>query len=228
MNEQPIAYDCRTEEDAPFVLPNTGVYGHFLREDIDHAYSVDTNIWSSVFDLFELPDTGEPWWSPKAKGNLGFQYLEAVQESMAALGLAVEGSRKVIAVSVVLDEGWEAYASLSRAEKLESAVHFIYPEDARPEVIDPSWPLLGYDVADTFLLSGLMNCPFTSAEKMELSRFAKELNRFHLFRTPGPASVFRHLSNERVPEHAPFLVYGVYELPPAIVTVAAATGRGAE
>jgi hypothetical protein len=70
------------------------------------------------------------------------------------------------------------------------------------------WSLLGYDVADGALTSGLSNCGYDPSERPSLRRdWAGELNEHHLFEDPAAARAFRDVTDARVPEHAPFLVY---------------------
>lgn len=87
------------------------------------------------------------------------------------------------------------------------------------------WPLewpagshsfLGYDVADAGRISGLMNCGYTSDHAELRERFARHLNRHHLFSDRERALHFRRVTDTRVPEHAPFFVYGLYRLNPPI------------
>ncbi len=73
--------------------------------------------------------------------------------------------------------------------------------------------LLGYDIADDVFLSGLSNCGYTEEETAMLrSTWAARLNRFHLFDQLDAASEFKALTDARVPEHAPFFVFGLYLL----------------
>ncbi len=76
--------------------------------------------------------------------------------------------------------------------------------------------LLGFDVGDGGLLSGLSNCGYQAEERAALRlRWAPQLNEHHLFEETAPAFEFRALADERVPEHAPFFVYGLYLVGPA-------------
>ena len=80
-----------------------------------------------------------------------------------------------------------------------------------PRVRSPDWPLLGFDVGDGCLLSGLMNCGYEDDERRALTEeWGSRLNEHHLFRDPGSAFAFRLPSNRRVAEHAPFFVYGLW------------------
>jgi hypothetical protein len=93
-------------------------------------------------------------------------------------------------------------------------------EDGRAEErVDPigtaveQGDLLGYDVADWDLLGGLTNCGYEPAEAASLMpAWAPLLNSLHLFGNPADALAFVAVTAERVPEHAPFFGYGIYQL----------------
>ena len=94
-------------------------------------------------------------------------------------------------------------------------------EDGRtPESLDPIGPaserhddLLGYDVADCDLLGGLTNCGYTPEEAASLApAWAPLLNEWHLFGNPEDATAYAAVTAQRVPEHAPFFGYGIYQL----------------
>lgn len=73
------------------------------------------------------------------------------------------------------------------------------------------WSLLGSDVADGALISGLSNCGYRQDEMSTLRKFwASRLNGNHLFDAFDDASRFREMTDARVPEHAPFAVYGLW------------------
>ena len=85
--------------------------------------------------------------------------------------------------------------------------------DIIPALRDPAWALLGYDVSDQWLLSGLSNCGYgTNASEIHLLRdtYASALNEHHLFDAIKPAVDFMHFSDERVQAHAPFFVFGIW------------------
>jgi hypothetical protein len=74
------------------------------------------------------------------------------------------------------------------------------------------YELLGYDVADWWLLGGLTNCGYEPEEAAALApAWAPLLNRWHLFDNPEDAMVFAAVTAQRVPEHAPFHAYGIYQ-----------------
>jgi hypothetical protein len=71
--------------------------------------------------------------------------------------------------------------------------------------------LIGYDVADATMLSALMNCAFSEPDaRTAATRWSARLNEHHLFGNAEDALAFRSESETRVPEHAPFFVYGLY------------------
>jgi hypothetical protein len=88
------------------------------------------------------------------------------------------------------------------------------PESA--DTIEPAferYDLLGYDVADYYLLGGLTNCGYTPEEAASLAPvWAPLLNKWHLFDKPEDATAFAAVTAQRVPEHAPFFAYGIYQL----------------
>ena len=61
-----------------------------------------------------------------------------------------------------------------------------------------------------------MNCGYMpdqeDVQAMQ-NRWATHLNDHHLFDDPKQADEFRLLSNQRVEEHAPFFVFGIYRIP---------------
>lgn len=79
------------------------------------------------------------------------------------------------------------------------------------------WPILGYDIVDRWLLSGLSNCGYDSEELAELaSDWRPRLTAGGLVRDLGWAVTFVEVANRRVPEHAPFYVVQLRspDLPP--------------
>ena len=75
------------------------------------------------------------------------------------------------------------------------------------------YDLLGYDVADYDLLGGLTNCGYTPEEATSLAPvWVPRLNEWHLFDDPDDAVAYAEVTARRVPEHAPFFGYGIYQL----------------
>ena len=73
-----------------------------------------------------------------------------------------------------------------------------------------SWKLLGFDVADEGRISGLCNCGYKASEVEQLRAWKDKLNAHGLFSALDDAIAFVDVTNERVKEHAPFYVYGLF------------------
>ena len=83
----------------------------------------------------------------------------------------------------------------------------------RPLVRDEAWELLDYDVADQWLLSGLTNCGFDKmTEDVEAIRqkYVPALKVYHLFDEIERVAEYKTFSDERMQEHAPFFVFGIW------------------
>ena len=94
--------------------------------------------------------------------------------------------------------------------------------DLRSIVSDPSWTadrrarhLLRHDVRSVRSVDpgGLTNCGYTPEEAASLAPvWAPLLNEWHLFDNPEDATAYASITAKRVPEHAPFFAYGIYQL----------------
>jgi hypothetical protein len=169
---------------------------YLLREDIKKPLSTDTMVWPSVFGAV---DELHP---PVHRGSLSlWDDLEEMRDFMVARNITAHIFFWTIGITLVSGEfgaGQEAmgYPTLSALSLPAGSEH---------------WALLGYDVSDHSLLSGLSNCGYWEDEKSEYTqRWGKHLNHYHLFSEVEPAVEFKEVSDRRVPEHAPFFVYGLY------------------
>jgi len=82
-----------------------------------------------------------------------------------------------------------------------------------PVAPEDTWTRIGIDVSDISLLSGLMNCGFDPMmENVDYlrSKWSPYLNKYHLFSDYHAALEFKEFSNERVKEHAPFYLFGIW------------------
>ncbi len=82
-------------------------------------------------------------------------------------------------------------------------------DDGPAPVLGPSdsWPVIGFDVADTGFISGLSNCGYGDEERAGLRRdWGPRINDHGLFESVDDALAFVAVSDARVPEHAPFYV----------------------
>jgi hypothetical protein len=182
-----------------------------FRLDVRRVLSVDEMIWRPVFDVDR--DLGRPQWTG---------YVQDLWDSLPRLRSKLEEAWKgewkpccLIAVTLVRKSATnnEQVQWLTRTDTLT------------PATPDWNWRVLGFDVADAFLLSGLSNDGFRPDEDVKVLRdkWGPLLNQCHLFENLEDAENFRRLANIRSAEHAPFFVFCV-RLVEAIKTVDPAEG----
>ncbi len=195
-----------------------------LRQDIVQPLSTDTLVWRSVFDV--EPTLHRPQWTgpiqelwdnlATLQANMDTAWSERTLPSwIIAVTLQEDGCESedllewYVRVSKSFDENVPGALPLS-GDLLE---WYARASSIIPALRDPAWALLGYDVSDKWLLSGLSNCGYgTNETELQILRetYASSLNEHHLFDALKPAVDFMHVSNERVQEHAPFFVFGLW------------------
>ncbi len=186
-----------------------------LRPDIVCPASVDPWIWPSVFRYLHLYPT--PAFAPHqgaiAIEPTGFEHsvtcLWPSREDMAACFAEHGLNVSVVPIAIVLHgEDGRVRSEHSIAILDEGRMSAAPPDD---------WTLLGYDVADHGLTSGLSNCGYGATEKPDWQqRWARRLNDFGLMTTIDDAEAFAEACDARVPEHAPFFVYRLFADPAAL------------
>ncbi len=161
---------------------------YLLSSDVIKPLSVDVMVWNSFFHTLQIesPD----WVGPRQEL---WDSLERLKDATKSLDYA----QWMIGIT--------QWMSITRHHSFEKQYGMI------PTAPSREWTLLGFDVADDFLLSGLMNCGYKVDEREPLrQKWAKHLNQYHLFRDADVALEFKFLSDERVWEHRPFNVYAMY------------------
>jgi hypothetical protein len=179
-----IAFDARVPLDHPSLEEPNG----WRLKETPRSLSVDESIWWSALDenLHDLPE----WRGARQNNWESLEVMRACAQSNGVTG----------------------YLTLAITQMPDDEDGAIGSDVTEPNAVQPAWQFLGYDVADYFLLSGLTNCgPVNEADP--LGRFAAALNEHHLFDNIQAAEQFALISDERVPEHAPFYVYGLYLVP---------------
>lgn len=169
---------------------------YLFRPDVAKPLSTDTIVWPSVFDTSLGPQS---W--------VGYQDLYSDLESLQGALNVVRASRvkPCYVISITL--------TTEGLEKQEQEEWNAMMPPPTPAVRSSEWSLLGYDVSDRWLLSGLSNCGFLpAAENVQQLRdkWGSHLNKFHLFDGIERAREFKQFSDERVKEHAPFFVFGIW------------------
>ncbi len=189
--EHLIGFDGRYAPSAqPRVWTEHGRNLFLITSDVNHPLSVDIRVWQSVFSneqFIKLPPVKQ-W----------FQGIWADLEALQRHSASVQTTPWFIALTQVLSK---------QDAEATGVAHF----QIEPASLDANWPLLGYDVAEDVLLSGLMNMGYEPDEKaIAHSRFAAHLNEHHLFTSIEAAQAFATWCNDRDAGHGPFFPYGIY------------------
>ncbi|HSI75133.1 MAG TPA: hypothetical protein VK957_04545 [Lunatimonas sp.] len=156
---------------------------YLLSDKISKPLSVDNSVWENAIEV-ENPNIYGLW------------------KDLSLL------NRKTEKINFDL---WRAAVTILLSDQNQSREPLIESIVTNPENMQNlSTDFLGYDVADDALTSGLMNCGYTEPdEKMD---WASQINEYHLFSSRDAAIKFKTYSDKRIPEHAPFRVFGIYKL----------------
>lgn len=193
MHETLLGFDARVvDQTVPTVPASNQRETYLLRPDAGPILSTDVLLWPSVFPrdafLAQSPPAGDNFLFLWCNLDRLLNQLKTSQKSYAIIGVTC------------IDED-------------ESDIHSgpVPQCDPVPANIASGWKLLGYDISDSALLSGLSNCGYNVMEIGPLRRqWAAHLNQNHLFTDAAISLEFRELTDRRVKEHAPFFVYGLY------------------
>lgn len=166
---------------------------YLLREGILRPLSVDEAVWPRLKDkllssmIFSDPE------EPQNGLNLNF-----IKDSIPTIP---KHAATLLGIT----------APASDAESLRTR-HKIEPSSSKfVDLPTRGFNHLGYDVADAWLTSGLMNCGLSPDAKIELAgRFLRAINQHGLFSSFEEAAEFRLECDQRIPSHAPFIVFGLW------------------
>lgn len=169
-----------------------------LRSDVARPLSTDCMVWPSVFDVDDR--LIRPEW-------VGL--VQDMWNSLAALGECLDeqwksGWKPCRIIAVTLDMRTCTDGEMQQWQDVL--------DPTSPSELDQTWEFLGYDVADRWLLSGLSNCTDSGESDFVAlrARFGPKLNPNHLLSKKEDALEFKSVSNDRVPDHAPFYLYKLW------------------
>ena len=200
-----LGYDLRAcaKDYVSTEWPDSRRSEYLLRDDVRWPLSVDTTVWPSLFHFTSRLGDYRPVETIEVEPADNGQLVLRVWNDVAPMETTFrEKAKKHACFLRVAIELWDERNALDKpgwelvAETLSRNV-----EPPR------GWTAVGFDVADAGFVSGLMNCGYTEHERSELSAWTKDLNEFGLFEDVQRAVDFRSMSENRVPEHAPFFVY---------------------
>lgn len=164
---------------------------YLLREDIVKPLSVDVMVWDSILHVLQVQ---HPNW---VGSRQGWDSLERLKAFITEHEL--RSPYWIIAITQWITN--DEKNALEEQYKIKPA----FPSN--------EWSLLGYDIADDSLLSGLMNAGYFAEEYTAIKQqWSRHLNEYHLFEDLDVAFKFKSLTDERVKEHSPFSVYSIYQL----------------
>ncbi len=173
---------------------------YLLREDIATPLSVDTSVWPQSDNESLCSELFSNYSSVPNSAPNGLNLFDLLSPSYVT-HKSLQTESFLIAITVSSNVG----------ARLRNE-HFI--EESSIDIDDltrANWMCLGFDVANDWFCSGLMNCGYSTNDKAALSkRYSGELNEFGLFMTEQAAASFCTSSDSRVSEHAPFISYGIW------------------
>ncbi len=171
-----------------------------LRRDIIKPLSTYNGVWQSVFDA--QTSLQPPEWEHPIMGL--WNNLATLLEYLDTAWSARTHPYWLIAVTLYR-EGHERESMVERTAR---------SVDITPALRDPSWALLGYDVCDEWLLSGLTDLAWGDGSPEEVQaicqKYLPSLNEYHLFTSVDSAAEFIPLAEEGARAHAPFFVFGLW------------------
>lgn len=186
---------------------------YLLRHDIAKPLSTDVMVWPSVFD------TGKKVIMRNTEVPFGQEYLNLPEwiGPNKPLWSNVNHLRRYLSEHLIHNPKscWIIAIAFigenTAADETEGS--WLHYDTTEPRDIDGVWMMLGYDVSDGTLLSGLSNCGYDpNIDDVNLLRnqWSQYINKYHLIEEVDHAFSFKHLSDQRVSEHAPFGVYGIW------------------
>jgi hypothetical protein len=175
---------------------------YLLRPDVRWPLSVDALVWPSFFDLTsraEHRSADAIGVAPTTTVQLGVKLWDDRTAMERAFREHADDRTCFVRVAVEL---W-----LDHGLTEDPEWNFLEGSLPAADSEVQGWTPVGYDIADRYLLSGLMDCGYGDEQREELSGWSGRLNEFGLFDEHELADEFRRLTDRRVPEHAPFFVY---------------------
>lgn len=184
---------------------------YLLSPDTQWPLSVDGLVWPSMFrvaKLDSLPDLA-PHVIDVTPGRFpDFADLEQLKKIRE-----MSGKEGGIILAIELFTERVADGEHITYERAGITYGFEIPV-TNPASLPRLTEFLGFDVADDGHMSGLTNCGYKQEEKDLLAKqWRKRLNKYGLLPSLGDAVEFREMTNARVPEHAPFWIFGIHRLP---------------
>lgn len=202
---------------------------HLCRPDVRMPLGVDPRCRTVAIDTKEANHSNEitiTWMEcddhkdATARQHMLHPTFSSIQNVIAALSRGLSASSRAFAVSQCVPTG----CRLLRTNSLQD----VTLSDRVDELMSERWVRVGYDVCDHWMISALQNCAFSGSEMVKSNvDWSARINEWHLFSSVDTAVEFSFFSDVRVPEHAPFSVYGLYFIESALTCPSSAGGSTA-
>jgi hypothetical protein len=196
--EQLLGFDVRemwSQMNATW--PESRKARYLLRADVTKVLSVDSLVWPRVVLGLEKNVRAPSQWR-----DLGlWENLHHLQEYLQQNAEATPRPYQVIGITLLRNA-----LPVPKQEMWRSLVPTV------PASLNKEWAFLGYDVADEGFISGLSDCGYEADELHLRTGWELALNEWHLFTQRKLAIKFQRMTDQRVDEHAPFCIYGLYSL----------------
>ena len=184
---------------------------YLLRDDIEVPISIDPMVWPSKFWQRHVPPgMGIPRHLGTVKvpdDTPGFTILGLWTDLAELTRFTQDAGLTIGAGTLIAILAWPGDehdpAGPARPSSLDLSLE---TSGAMPDLAD--WTRLGFDVADHSFVSGLNNCGYDPEERAGLATaWWEDLNQHGLLTGLDAARRFADMTDARVPEHAPFLVF---------------------
>ena len=196
--EQLLGFDIRemwSQMDATWSESRKDTY--LLRTDVTKVLSVDSIVWPKVVLGVDKNVRAPTQWR-----DVGlWENLQQLREYLQQNRDAVQRPYQVIGITLLQD-----------ALPVQEQEIWTWLAPTVPASLNKEWTFLGYDIADEGFISGLTNCGYGASELHLRDGWRPYLNDWHLFTEREQAIKFKRMTDQRVAEHAPFCVYGLYSL----------------
>ncbi|MBL8156255.1 MAG: hypothetical protein JNM70_18895 [Anaerolineae bacterium] len=180
-----------------------------LREDIEKPLSTDTLVWRSLFRSNIFVISGQDI----TTGSVLDLEFPIEQRSIDNLWKDLGAMQAYLKRTPGL-EG-KAYWVIAIAElmSLEDKEELKPTHPFKPLEVDPGWELLGFDVSQGNLRSGLSGEAYGDDDMEALRiRWSPHLNRYHLFSEEESADAFADWADQADAGHAPYSIYAIYRV----------------
>lgn len=181
---------------------------YLLKNIYQKPFSVDSLMWKEIFSAYVSRNDEQ---TQREDDPSGYSYIPYPDWSVQRRGFYANLHTLVSYVNGFWKDQWQPSCIIA-ATILSTGDDERYEGDNKtdPQQIDYEWIHLGYDVADNECYSGLFDGILTPKLRNTRHEWASKLNKHHLFTDLDDALSYIPLANERMADHAPFIVYGLY------------------